>query len=788
MNGLRIQLGALALAVAGLLATAISAAPAMAAVEPPCTGRTIITVAHTDDNLLFMNPRLQSEFDSERCVRTVFLTAGDAGLEQSYWEGREAGMEAAYAEMAGVPDTWTAATVTRDGHAIALRTLAADPRISILFMRLPDGAEGEGYPRYGNQSLEALWKSTEPTITAVDGSATYSRQELVATLSDLIDEYGPRQIWTQNYDERFGGIDHTDHVATALFTREAQTAYAEPHRLIGFLDYNTESLPANVGGLPYIEKKEAFYTYGADDPEACDSDATCEFTQYKTWLAREYVATEETHGVVANAGFAQAVAAGQGVSLNGAASSAEGGAPVTYSWTQTGGPSVALANPQSATPTFTMISHPTLLTFALTASSSGQTSPPDYVRVRVPSSNPTPTAVVGGGQMVASGSTVQLDGSESWDPNSLGLTYQWTQKSGPPVTLTGGASAKPEFVAPTGPTSLTFSLVVSNGTQHSAAAEVTIGLKGIAPTLSGSSSASFTVGTGGSVTLTAAGSPTPALSESGELPAGLTFVENGDGTATIAGEPGSAVVAPGSSRVFPLTVSATNDLGTATEEFTLTVVNPAVEPIEPVEPSEPSPPSEPSKPTEPPATPPVQAAPPAARSAPAFVSPDVAYGFVGRRVEVPVEVSGAPSPTISLAGSAPTGLALETGEGGKAQLIGTPSQPGVELIALAASNSAGTVSQQLRLVLEPLPAVARGNLRLRAGVAVRHDVAIGGARVKSVKCVGAPPSGVRCHVKGRRVVVTGRPTADSVGAYALRLEVTAAAGTVQRQLRIRVAP
>jgi LmbE family N-acetylglucosaminyl deacetylase len=767
MDRLRFQLGALALAAAILIGSAISAAPAVAA-EPSCTGRTIVTVAHTDDNLLFMNPRLQSEFDSERCVRTVFLTAGDAGLAQSYWEGREAGMEAAYAEMAGAPDAWTTGTVAGDGGTIALRTLTADPRISIVFMRLPDGAEGEGFPRYGNQSLEHLWKSTEPTITAVDESATYSRQELIATLTGLIDEYGPRQIWTQNYDEPFGGVDHTDHVATALFTREAQMAYAEPHRLIGFLDYNTESLPANVSGLPYIEKKEAFYTYGADDPEACDSDATCEPTQYKTWLAREYVATEETHGAVANAGFAQSVTAGQKVTLNGTASSAEGTEPITYGWTQTGGPSVALANPQTAAPSFTMISHPTVLSFALTVSSGGQTSPPDLVHVRVPSSNPTPTAVVGGGQTATSGAGVQLDGSESWDPNSLPLAYEWTQKSGPPVTLVEDTSAQPEFLAPSGPTSLAFSLVVSNGTEHSAPVEVTIEVKGIAPSLTGPSNASFTVGTGGSVNLASAGSPTPALSASGEMPAGLTFVDNGDGTATISGEPAAGVVAPGSSRVFPLTISATSGLGTATGEFTLTVVNPpAVEPA---------------------ATRLVEAAPPAATSVPAFVSPDVAYGFVGRRVEVPIEASGAPSAAISFVGSAPSGLSLEAGEAGKARLVGTPTEAGVEMIALAASNGAGTTSQQLRLVLEALPAVAHRNLRLRAGVAVRHTVAIGGARVRSVKCVGATPSGVRCQVKGRRVVVAGTPSADSVGAYALRLEVTAAAGTVQRRLQIRVAP
>src|ERR1700712_780431 len=101
-------------AVALMLATGLllaGTATAAAAEPPSCTGKTLATAGHQDDTLLFMSPRLQSELDSGRCVRTVFVTAGDAGMPASYWEGREAGVEAAYAEMAGVADTWTTGSV-----------------------------------------------------------------------------------------------------------------------------------------------------------------------------------------------------------------------------------------------------------------------------------------------------------------------------------------------------------------------------------------------------------------------------------------------------------------------------------------------------------------------------------------------------------------------------------------------------------------------------------------------------------------------------------------------------
>lgn len=63
--------------------------------------------------------------------------------------------------------------------------------------------------------------------------------------------------------------------------------------------------------------------------------------------------------------------------------------------------------------------------------------------------------------------------------------------------------------------------------------------------------AEFTAGSAGSFTVAASGTPTPALTLVGDLPEGLSFQDNGDGTATIAGTP--AADAAGD---FPVTVTA----------------------------------------------------------------------------------------------------------------------------------------------------------------------------------------------------------------------------------------
>ncbi len=69
---------------------------------------------------------------------------------------------------------------------------------------------------------------------------------------------------------------------------------------------------------------------------------------------------------------------------------------------------------------------------------------------------------------------------------------------------------------------------------------------------SSANNASFTVGSAGSFLVTTTGTPTPALTESGALPSGVTFHDNGNGTATLSGTP-----AAGSSGSYALGLRAT---------------------------------------------------------------------------------------------------------------------------------------------------------------------------------------------------------------------------------------
>ncbi|MGD1968392.1 MAG: CAP domain-containing protein [Desulfobacterales bacterium] len=89
-----------------------------------------------------------------------------------------------------------------------------------------------------------------------------------------------------------------------------------------------------------------------------------------------------------------------------------------------------------------------------------------------------PAADAGLDQDVIEGATVALDGSQSSDPNDAIVTYEWTQTSGPAITLSDTAAVRPTFVAApiVADVSLVFQLTVYDSGGDSDADTVTINI------------------------------------------------------------------------------------------------------------------------------------------------------------------------------------------------------------------------------------------------------------------------------------------------------------------------
>ena len=86
-------------------------------------------------------------------------------------------------------------------------------------------------------------------------------------------------------------------------------------------------------------------------------------------------------------------------------------------------------------------------------------------------SNRTPIANAGTGDIIDQGEAVQINGTSSYDPDGSPITFQWLQVAGSPVQLTNPTTAQPSFTAPTSLTdddTLAFRLIVSDGLLSSA--------------------------------------------------------------------------------------------------------------------------------------------------------------------------------------------------------------------------------------------------------------------------------------------------------------------------------
>ncbi|MGA2032549.1 MAG: putative Ig domain-containing protein, partial [Thermoguttaceae bacterium] len=99
-----------------------------------------------------------------------------------------------------------------------------------------------------------------------------------------------------------------------------------------------------------------------------------------------------------------------------------------------------------------------------------------------------------------------------------------------------------------------FTITANNGISPNATQNFTLSVDQ-APAITSASSTTFKIGTPGTFTVITTGVPNSTLSETGALPGGVTFIDNGNGTATLAGTP-----AAGNGGSYPLSITANNGI------------------------------------------------------------------------------------------------------------------------------------------------------------------------------------------------------------------------------------
>jgi uncharacterized repeat protein (TIGR01451 family) len=252
-----------------------------------------------------------------------------------------------------------------------------------------------------------------------------------------------------------------------------------------------------------------------------------------------------------------------------------------------------------------------------------------------------------------------------------------------------------------------------------------------APLITSLNSSTFRVNSYYSFTVTASGSPTPQLTYTGALPAGIGFVDNGDGTATLSG-----TASVGAGGVYNLTFTADNGINPdATQSFTLTV-----------------------------------------QEAPRITSLAYTTFEVGQSGSFTISTAGYPTVyDITCTGSLPDGVTLTDNNDGTATLSGTPSslQGGVYNLTLTAINGVSpNGTQSFVLTVNEAPLITSANTTtFISGVLGDFMVTTTGYPTPSLSYTGPLPTGITFTDNGDGTAsISGTTTQE--GTYEIKITAT----------------
>jgi hypothetical protein len=203
---------------------------------------------------------------------------------------------------------------------------------------------------------------------------------------------------------------------------------------------------------------------GFDASTSYTSAGTDDFSDFG--LPPEPGCTTPDERPVAAAGPDRAVLVGDTVMLDASASSDPEGATLTYSWSLSTPPgsSATLADPTTATPSFTADVEGRFQ-LRLVVEDGTSSSQPFELTISARTMNNAPVPDAGQSTDAFVGSSFELDGSASYDPDGDPITYDWTMRSKPmnsTAMLVDDTTATPSFT-PDEPGDYVIELAVSDG-------------------------------------------------------------------------------------------------------------------------------------------------------------------------------------------------------------------------------------------------------------------------------------------------------------------------------------
>jgi large repetitive protein len=320
---------------------------------------------------------------------------------------------------------------------------------------------------------------------------------------------------------------------------------------------------------------------------------------------------------------------------------------------------------------------------------------------------------------------------------AVSLSAESTLPAGVTFTSNGGGTATLAGAASAAPGVYTFTVDAANGITPDATQNFTLTVAAPgSPVITSAPGTAVTAGTAMTpFTVTTTGFPVPSLTKKGALPGGVTFTGNGDGTATISGNPKAT-----QGGTYVLTITAGNGQGTVTQTFTLTV-----------------------------------------NQTPAITSHASATFNAGDPATFTVTTSGFPAPALTETGALPAGVTFTGSGDGTATIAGNPATGGSYPILITAGSTAGSISQWLTITVNQTTVItsAPGTTTTAGTAMAPFTVTTTGFPDPTLTKTGALPSGVTFTGSGNgTATIAGVPKATQGGTYAVTITARNDQGTV----------
>ena len=285
-------------------------------------------------------------------------------------------------------------------------------------------------------------------------------------------------------------------------------------------------------------------------------------------------------------------------------------------------------------------------------------------------------------------------------------------------------------------------LTGNNGIGANATQTLTLTI-GQPPLITNATSDTMEVGVNDTFTITTTGYPLPTLSMTGGLPIGVTFSDNGDGTATLSGMP-----TVGQGNVYPLTITARNGiLPEDLQTFTLTL-----------------------------------------NEAPAFTSGIIVSFVTGNPGSFLITTRGYPITGITYSSNPalPASLTLANNGDGTATLSGTPldGEGGIYKIDLVGKNTIGEdATQILTLTIGQTPKITSvGSVTFVEGKTGSFVITTTGSPNPAITYTGSLPTGITLIDNGDgTALLSGIPTTGTAENFPIKIQAANGIGSPDMQ-------